>query len=93
MSKPSSRPSASAPPGETFEIDGLTFDAENPATLADAISVDTWRQWRWDWPATGGSHTLRVRATAANGLVQTSRLADVAPYGATGLHEITVSVS
>ena len=65
----------------------------NPATLADAISADTWRQWRWDWPATGGSHTIRVRATDADGLVQTSKLADVAPDGATGLHEISVSVS
>jgi DMSO/TMAO reductase YedYZ molybdopterin-dependent catalytic subunit len=67
--------------------------AWNSATLADAISVDTWRQWRWEWPATSGSHTLRVRATDANGLVQTSKLADVAPDGATGLHEISVSVS
>ncbi|POH71435.1 oxidoreductase [Cryobacterium zongtaii] len=65
----------------------------NPATLADAISVDTWRQWRWDWDAPSGSHTLRVRATDANGLVQTSKLADVAPDGATGLHEISVSIS
>jgi len=63
------------------------------ATLADAISVDTWRQWRWDWDAPSGSHTIRVRATDANGLVQTSKLADVAPDGATGLHEISVSVS
>ncbi|WEO76248.1 molybdopterin-dependent oxidoreductase [Cryobacterium sp. SO2] len=65
----------------------------NPATLADAISVDTWRQWRWDWEASSGSHTIRVRATDTNGLVQTSKLADVAPDGATGLHEISVSVS
>jgi DMSO/TMAO reductase YedYZ molybdopterin-dependent catalytic subunit len=65
----------------------------NPATLADAISVDTWRQWRWDWDAPSGSHTIRVRATDAEGLVQTSKLADVAPNGATGLHEISVSVS
>ncbi|TFC05899.1 oxidoreductase [Cryobacterium adonitolivorans] len=72
------------------QVDGGNWNA---ATLADAISVDTWRQWRWDWPATGGSHTLRVRATDANGLVQTSKLADVAPDGATGLHEISVSVS
>ncbi|PXA68136.1 molybdopterin-dependent oxidoreductase [Cryobacterium arcticum] len=65
----------------------------NTATLADAISVDTWRQWRWEWPATSGSHTLRVRATDANGEVQTSKTADVVPDGATGLHSIGVSVS
>ncbi|WP_104167216.1 molybdopterin-dependent oxidoreductase [Cryobacterium sp. N22] len=75
-------------------VDVQVDDGEwNAATLADAISVDTWRQWRWDWPATGGSHTIRVRATDADGLVQTSKLADVAPDGATGLHEISVSVS
>ncbi|MGO4784329.1 molybdopterin-dependent oxidoreductase [Cryobacterium sp. W22_MBD10_FK3] len=65
----------------------------NAATLADAISADTWRQWRWDWPATSGSHTLTVRATDANGEVQTSKTADVVPDGATGLHSISLSVS
>ena len=65
----------------------------NAATLAEAISPDTWRQWRWDWPATSGSHTLRVRATDANGEVQTSATADVVPDGATGLNSIQLSVS
>jgi DMSO/TMAO reductase YedYZ molybdopterin-dependent catalytic subunit len=63
------------------------------ATLAEAISADTWRQWAWTWPATAGRHTLRVRATDANGLVQTSVVRDVAPDGATGLHEISVTVA
>ncbi|TFD68726.1 molybdopterin-dependent oxidoreductase [Cryobacterium ruanii] len=64
------------------------------ATLADAISVDTWRQWAYTWDdASRGAHTVRVRATDAAGLVQTSATADVAPNGATGLHEISVSVS
>ncbi|TFB71463.1 oxidoreductase [Cryobacterium glaciale] len=64
------------------------------ATLADAISVDTWRQWAYTWDdASAGDHTVRVRATDAVGLVQTSATADVAPDGATGLHEISVSVS
>lgn len=63
------------------------------ATLADAISVDTWRQWMFTWDnASAGQHRLRVRATDAKGLVQTSALADVAPDGATGHHEITVTV-
>ena len=65
----------------------------NDASLADAISPDTWRQWMWDWAAPAGQHTLRVRATDANGLVQTSVTRDVLPDGATGLHEISVSVS
>ena len=72
-----------------MQVDGGEW---NSATLAEAISADTWRQWRWEWPVTSGSHTLRVRATDANGLVQTSTVADVVPDGATGLHEISVSV-
>ena len=64
------------------------------ATLADAISVDTWRQWAYTWTdASIGNHSIKVRATDAAGLVQTSATADVAPDGATGLHEISVSVS
>lgn len=64
------------------------------ATLADAISVDTWRQWAYTWAnATAGEHVVRVRATDTAGTVQTSATSDVAPNGATGLHEISVSVS
>ncbi|MDJ0349792.1 molybdopterin-dependent oxidoreductase [Cryobacterium sp. PH29-G1] len=64
------------------------------ATLADAISVDTWRQWAFTWTdATAGQHSVRVRATDSDGLVQTSVSADVAPDGATGLHEVSVTVS
>ncbi|MGI9822260.1 molybdopterin-dependent oxidoreductase [Agromyces sp. Marseille-Q5079] len=64
-----------------------------PATLATAISDDTWVQWRFDWDAEPGSHVLRVRATGADGEVQTSKEQGVVPDGATGLHERTVSVS
>ncbi|TFD47327.1 oxidoreductase [Cryobacterium frigoriphilum] len=63
------------------------------ATLADAISIDTWRQWMFTWNATSGGHTVRVRATDAEGLVQTAATADVAPDGATGHHAISVNVS
>lgn len=63
------------------------------ATLAEAISADTWRQWSYPWPATSGRHTLTVRATDADGSVQTAKVADVVPDGATGLHSVDVSVS
>lgn len=63
------------------------------ADIADAISVDTWRQWKYAWNAEKGQHTIRVRATDAKGRVQTSAVADVVPNGATGLHQISVTVS
>ncbi|MFE4951757.1 molybdopterin-dependent oxidoreductase [Leifsonia sp. NPDC056665] len=71
------------------QIDG---GAWQQATLADAISADTWRQWKYAWDATPGSHTIKVRATDAHGTVQTSKVQDVIPDGATGLHSIGVTV-
>jgi hypothetical protein len=62
------------------------------AELAAADTDDSWRQWRWRWQADPGPHRLRVRATDRRGRVQTARVADVAPDGATGLHTIAVSV-
>ncbi|WP_232534011.1 molybdopterin-dependent oxidoreductase [Plantactinospora sp. KBS50] len=63
-----------------------------PATLAPVPSADTWVQWVWQWPATPGEHTLQVRATDAAGVAQTGEVAPVVPDGATGWHEVQVSV-
>lgn len=60
------------------------------AELATPLSADTWVQWRLDWRATPGTHVLSVRATSADGEVQTAQLADVVPDGATGHHTVTV---
>jgi DMSO/TMAO reductase YedYZ molybdopterin-dependent catalytic subunit len=68
--------------------DGPWRDCE----LAAEASVDVWRQWRFRWTATRGTHVLRVRATDRTGLVQTARMQDVAPDGATGLHTVQVRV-
>ncbi|WP_241972693.1 molybdopterin-dependent oxidoreductase, partial [Cryobacterium cryoconiti] len=65
----------------------------NEASLAEAISADTWRQWSWVWSAPAGQHTLRVRATDAAGQVQTSVRRDVIPDGATGLHDVAITVT
>ena len=62
------------------------------ASLAPAVSDDTWRQWKHSWTATPGKHVLRVRATDLDGYTQTSEQAYPAPDGATGWHEVTVSV-
>ncbi|WP_336647370.1 molybdopterin-dependent oxidoreductase [Microbacterium sp. MMO-10] len=63
------------------------------AELAPAISADTWVQWRLPWAATAGQHTLRCRATGADGTAQTADVAPPAPDGATGWHTIGVSVN
>ncbi|MEH1012225.1 molybdopterin-dependent oxidoreductase [Micromonospora sp. CPCC 206060] len=62
------------------------------ATLAPAVSADTWVQWSWQWAASAGEHTLEVRATDPTGAVQTDRRRPVAPDGATGWHRVTVTV-
>ena len=62
------------------------------AELAEVTGPDTWRQWVYRWYASPGAHRLTVRATDANGKVQTSEVAPPAPDGATGWHSIDVRV-
>lgn len=64
----------------------------NPAKLAAEDSVDTWRQWMWEWPATPGNHTLEVRATDRDGDTQTDKRVGTVPNGATGKHSVVVAV-
>jgi len=64
-----------------------------PARLADEPTIDSWRQWVLQWEAVKGSHTITVRATDAEGAVQTQTEAPPAPDGATGWHTITVNVA
>ncbi|MFI6169976.1 molybdopterin-dependent oxidoreductase [Nocardia sp. NPDC051052] len=64
-----------------------------PARLADELSIDTWRQWTYDWDATPGPHTLRARSTDGSGANQTADRADVVPDGATGYPTLTIQVS
>jgi DMSO/TMAO reductase YedYZ molybdopterin-dependent catalytic subunit len=63
------------------------------ATLAGAVSIDTWRQWSLSWAATPGTHTVRVRATDATGAVQPEATAPPAPDGATGWHTVSVKIT
>ncbi len=63
------------------------------ATLAAEGSVDTWRQWRWEWPAEPGSHVIECRATDRTGAAQPERKAPPFPDGATGWHSVVVDVS
>lgn len=61
--------------------------------LSDVVTDDTWRQWRLDWEAEPGEHTLTVRATDGDGQVQTDEIAPVKPSGATGLHNVKITVA
>jgi len=65
----------------------------NEATLSAQDSIDTWRQWTWSWNAAPGPHLLAVRATDDAGAVQTGRWHAPFPSGATGWHQIAVTVS
>jgi DMSO/TMAO reductase YedYZ molybdopterin-dependent catalytic subunit len=69
--------------------DGPWRDCE----LAGVWSVDVWRQWRYRWQADKGTHTLRVRATDVDGLVQTAKVQGEIPDGATGLHTVQLTIS
>ena len=56
------------------------------ATLATQYSTDTWRQWKWTWPATEGQHTIYCRATDLDGNTQPEERVAPIPDGATGWH-------
>ncbi|HET9081455.1 MAG TPA: molybdopterin-dependent oxidoreductase [Trebonia sp.] len=63
------------------------------ARLAAADGIDTWRQWMWAWDAVPGLHSLRVRATDAAGVTQTSREDPAFPDGASGWDSVVVTVT
>jgi len=63
------------------------------ARLAEPLTVNTWRQWVYEWDAPPGEHHLEVRATDGDGDVQTDRFAPPAPDGATGWHRIDIEIS
>jgi DMSO/TMAO reductase YedYZ molybdopterin-dependent catalytic subunit len=62
------------------------------ATLATDASIDTWRQWHWNWDAPRGNHVLQVRAFDAKGNPQIESQAAPAPNGSTGLHSVDIKV-
>lgn len=63
------------------------------ATLGTVPNIDTWAQWRLEWTAESGDHTIEARTTNAEGKPQTSDRADVVPDGATGYPSISVTVT
>jgi DMSO/TMAO reductase YedYZ molybdopterin-dependent catalytic subunit len=77
--------------GVEVRIDGGPWQE---ATLAAAISTDTWVQWSWQWDdATPGSHTVAVRATGAVNDTQGEARVPPAPNGSEGYHSVAVTVT
>ena len=77
---------------EVSTDDGETW---NEARLAAQLDPDTWRQYVYEWDASGasGEHTIKVRATNGEGETQTEKPAPPHPSGADGYHAIRVTVA
>lgn len=77
-------------------IDGVEVQVDDgpwrEARLGGVPSDDTWRQWVLAWDAEPGRHVLRVRATDRTGETQTPDRRTPFPSGATGWHEVVVTV-
>jgi hypothetical protein len=69
------------------KVDGADWA---PARLSPADAPDIWRQWVLPVDFTAGPHQLTVRATTADGELQTDRRAGIVPDGATGWHSVRV---
>lgn len=100
------RPLAELPPGDTV-IAGTAWAQHRgiskvevrvdqgpwrEADTAEAYSVDTWVMWSWTWDARPGVHTVVVRATDGEGVLQVEERSGTVPDGATGWHSRTFRV-
>jgi DMSO/TMAO reductase YedYZ molybdopterin-dependent catalytic subunit len=75
--------------GVEIQVDDTAWQ---PAELSTPISDATWVQWLTTWQATPGDHVIRVRATDRTGETQTDVRSRPDPDGATGYHELRVTV-
>lgn len=64
-----------------------------PATLREpALSPLAWVQWRYEWQASPGAHTVTARATDGEGNLQTAEKSGTLPNGATGYHSVETEI-
>ena len=60
------------------------------AELSPEVDADLWRQWVLPYDFRAGRHAVTVRATSADGEIQTDARATPFPAGATGWHSVQV---
>jgi DMSO/TMAO reductase YedYZ molybdopterin-dependent catalytic subunit len=60
------------------------------ARLSPEVDADLWRQWVLPYDFRPGRHSITVRATGADGEVQTGERAAPFPAGASGWHSVQV---
>jgi len=61
--------------------------------FSNPMQSQVWAFWRYEWAnPSRGKHEIQVRATDANGQLQTSAHSTEWPDGATGYHTVTVEV-
>ncbi|THJ67721.1 oxidoreductase [Arthrobacter echini] len=63
------------------------------ATLAEAISADTWVQYSATLQLEAGSHTVQSRAKDRDGVLQSAADVAPAPDGSEGLHTVSFTVT
>jgi DMSO/TMAO reductase YedYZ molybdopterin-dependent catalytic subunit len=63
------------------------------AELSRPVSKDTWVQWVYRWDARPGDYKIHCRAIDGDGNAQIGKDSDVIPDGATGYHQISVTVT
>jgi DMSO/TMAO reductase YedYZ molybdopterin-dependent catalytic subunit len=84
-----------APDRGVAKVEVAIDGAWQAATISTPISAATWVQWLYAWDAAAagpGPHTIEVRATDGDGVVQTADVTPPAPDGARGHQTIQVTV-
>ena len=82
---------------DKVEVSTDNGETWNEARLASQLHPNTWRQYVYDWDASPGSYTLKVRATDGEGVLQTAE--ERPPHGgggtdgAQGYHTVEVTVA
>ena len=62
------------------------------AEMPEELSIDSWRQWKFEENFSPGMHIIAVRAADGTGQFQTAERVPARPDGATGYHTISVNV-